>query len=109
VGVLEVRRGEIWWARLPEPAGRRPVVLVCRDAAYAVRASVTVVEISRIVRGIASEVLLGTRDGLPQRCAANADTLVTIPKSWLQARIGLLRPDKLEALDTALRFSLGLA
>jgi mRNA interferase MazF len=104
-----MRRGEVWWARLPEPTGRRPVVLVSRDSAYAVRASVTVVEVSTTVRGIASEVPLGKRDGLPKPCVANTDSLVTIPKSWLDERIGALGAEKSAALDTALRFSLALS
>jgi mRNA interferase MazF len=104
-----VKRGDIWWASLPLPAGRRPVVLVSRDSAYAVRSSLTVTEVSTNIRGIPSEVALGKRDGLPKRCVANADTLVTIPKTWLVSRIGSLMPDKLAALDDALRFSLGLS
>jgi mRNA interferase MazF len=103
-----MKRGELWWARLPLPAGRRPVVLISRDSAYAVRSSCTVVEVSTTVRGIASEVPLSKRDGLPKACAANADSLVTIPKTWLDERIAPLRPEKLLALDAALKFSLGL-
>jgi mRNA interferase MazF len=103
-----MRRGEIWWANMPLPAGRRPVVLVSRDAAYAVRASVTVIEVSTRLRGIASEVPLGRRDGLPKSCVANADNLVTIPKTWLESSIAPLRHDKVQALDAALRFALGL-
>jgi mRNA interferase MazF len=93
---------------MPAPAGRRPVVLVSRQASYAVRGSLTVVEVSRTSRGIPSEVPLGPADGLPRRCVANADNLVTIPKRWLEGRLSLLRPEKVEALDAALRFSLGL-
>ena len=103
-----MKRGEIWWANMPLPAGRRPVVLVSRDAAYAVRSSVTVVEVSTKSRGISSEVPLGQRDGLPKRCVANTDNIVTIPKVWLESSIAPLRADKLEALDDALRFALGL-
>jgi mRNA interferase MazF len=103
-----MKRGEVWWARMPLPAGKRPVVLVSRDSSYAVRASVTVVEISTTIRSIPSEVPLGKRDGLPKRCVANADSLVTIPKTWLEARIAPLRGDKVSALDAALRFSLAL-
>jgi mRNA interferase MazF len=101
-------RGEVWWARMPLPVGRRPVVLVSRDAAYAVKTKITVAEVSTTVRGIPSEVPLGVADGLPRRGAANADNLVTISKARLEAQIARLRPDKLAALDEALRFSLGL-
>jgi mRNA-degrading endonuclease toxin of MazEF toxin-antitoxin module len=81
---------------------------VSRDAAYAVRSAVTVVEVSTKSRGIASEVRLSRRDGLPRACVANADNLVTIPKTWLESSIAPLRADKMQALDAALRFSLGL-
>lgn len=104
-----MKRGEIWWARLPLPAGRRPVVLVSRDSAYAVRASVTVVEVSTTIRGIPTEVPLGKRDGLPKRCVANTDSLVTIPKIWLDELVAPLHATKIAALDAALRFSLALA
>ncbi len=103
-----MRRGELWWARMPLPAGRRPVALVSRDAAYAVRASVSVVEISTTIRGIAAEVPLGRKDGLPRKCVANADNIVTIPKRWLESCIASLSAEKTLALDAALRFSLGL-
>jgi len=103
-----VNRGEVWWARMPDPSGRRPVVLVSRDSAYAVRNSVTVAEVSTTVRGIASEVALSKRDGLPRACAVNTDNLATIPKVWLESRIAPLRPEKMEALDAALRFALGM-
>lgn len=103
-----MKRGEVWWARLPGPAGKRPVVLVSREAAYDVKLSVTVIEVSTTVRGIDSEVPLGVRDGLPKKCVANADNVVTIPKTWLAERLCALRADKLRAVDRALAFSLGL-
>jgi hypothetical protein len=37
-----MKRGEVWWVDMPEPAGRRPAVLLSRDAAYRVRAAITV-------------------------------------------------------------------
>jgi len=93
---------------MPKPVGRRPVVLVSRDSAYAVRASISVVEVSTTVRSIPSEVPLSRRDGLPKKCVANTDNIVTIPKQWLSTRISALRQAKVDALDAALRFSLDL-
>ena len=29
-----MKQYEIWWASLPQPAGRRPVLLLSRDSAY---------------------------------------------------------------------------
>jgi|SRR5882672_3812785 len=103
-----MKRGEIWWARLPLPAGRRPVVLVSRDDAYAVRLKITVAEISTVVRAIASEVSLDRSSGMPRPCVINTDNLVTIPKSLLESMIVRLSSERLSALDAALAFSLGL-
>jgi mRNA interferase MazF len=103
-----MRRGEIWWAQLALPAGRRPVALVSRDAAYKIRSSVTVAEVSTMVRTIPSEVMLGVRDGMPRPCVINTDNLVTIPKILLESPITSLTAAKLKQLDTALAFSLGL-
>lgn len=103
-----MQRGEVWWAELPRPVGRRPVVLASRDEAYAVRALVTVVPVTTRARGIPVEVRLGREEGLPRTCVANADTITTIPKSTLGSFAGVLGPDKLRALDEAIRFALGL-
>jgi mRNA interferase MazF len=103
-----MKRNELWWATLPEPIGRRPVVLVSRDLAYAVRSNVTVVEVTTRVRGLETEVPLGLREGLPRKCFANADNLHTIPKSLLDGRIGALSADKVRALDAAIKLALSL-
>ena len=103
-----MKRGEIWWARLPLPSGRRPVALISRDAAYAIRLNVTIAGISTVIRVLPSEVSLGRSDGLPRACVINADNLVTIPKALLESKLVSLRPAKLAELDAALAFSLGL-
>ena len=103
-----MRRGEVWWAELPEPAGRRPVVLLSRNEAYAVRELVTVAPVTSHVRRIPSEVPLGRSDGLPRNCAANLDTITTIPKRILTTRLAILAPAKITAIDRAVRFALSL-
>src|SRR4030066_1042214 len=103
-----MRRGEVWWAKLPLPVGRRPVVLLSRDEAYAVRNAVTVVEVTSTIRGIPVEVELGREDGLPKKCIVNLDTIVTIRKDLLIERIVLLRGEKIEQIDTAIKFALSI-
>lgn len=103
-----MRRGDVYWARLPAPVGRRPVVLVSRDEAYAIKTRLTVVVVTRTVRGIPTEVRLGPAQGLPKVGVANADELVTLPVSLLGERISTLSRAKLEEIDGALRFSLAL-
>ncbi len=103
-----MKRGEVWWADLPVPVGRRPVVLLSRDEAYAVRSAITVAEITSTIRGIPVEVKLGLEDGLPKKCVANLDTIITIRKSLLIERIALLKPDKIEQINTAIKFALDI-
>ena len=103
-----MRRGEIWWANLPAPFHRRPAILVSRDAAYAVRTSVTLVPLTTRRRGIAAEVPLEPGDGVPRACVANADNVLTVPTSRLVRRVGPLTPEKLRAVEDALRFALAL-
>ena len=103
-----MRRGEIWWADLPLPAGRHPVILLSRDEAYSVRALVTVAPVTRRIRRIPVEVPLGPEDGLPRACVANLDSIVTIARASLRERVASLSPEKLRAIDAAIHFALGL-
>ena len=103
-----MKRGEIWWAELPRPAGRRPVILLSRDEAYEVRRLVTVAPITTRVRGIPVEVPLGPKDGMPRQCVVNLDTVTTIPKDALRERLTVLSGSNMTAVDGALMFALGL-
>ena len=103
-----MRRGEVRWAELAPPTGRRPVVLLSRDAAYRVRTSVTVGMVTRTIRAIPVEVLLSTEDGMPQQCVVNLDDILTIPKARLAERITTLSPQKVSAIAKAIIFALDL-
>ena len=103
-----MKRGDIWWATLPPPAGRRPVVLLSRNDAYAVRELVTVAPVTTRIRRIPVEIPLGIEEGLPKPCVANLDIVTTIPMRVLASRIGALSAVKLDALDDALCFALGV-
>lgn len=101
-------RGEVWWAELPQPAGRRPVLLVSRDGAYSIRTSVTVAIITRTIRHIPVEVLLDHEDGMPARCVVNTDEITTIPKANLIDRITELSAEKMAEVARAIIFALDL-
>ena len=72
-----MRRGEVWWAELAAPAGRRPVLLLSRDEAYLVRELVTIAPLTTRVRQIPSEVPLGPGDGV--YVPVHAPHWVTVP------------------------------
>lgn len=103
-----MRRSEVWWAELPPPIGKRPVLLLSRDAAYNVRTSVTVAIITRTIRNIPVEVLLGQGDGMPAKCIVNLDDILTIPKSRLTERITTLSVEKMTEVAKAIIFTLDL-
>jgi len=103
-----MKRGEVWWANLPPPVGRRPVVLLSRDAAYDVRASVTVAPVTGTIHDIPVEVRLGPQDGLPRECVVNLDGIATIPKGSLNRSLGRLSAAKMELVNQAIKFALAL-
>ena len=103
-----MKRGEVWWAELEPPAGRRPVVLLSRDEAYAARSLVVVSPVTTRMRHIPSEVSLGSADGMPQDCVVNLDTITTIPKDCLRSRLAVLSAKKLKEIEAAIHFALGM-
>ena len=107
-GGASLKRAEIWWARLPPPDKTRPVVLVSREQAYALRDLLTVAKVTTRRRGLRSEVALGPSEGLPRECVANSDDLLTIRRRQLIERIGAIPEGRVAELDSALAFSLGL-
>ena len=93
---------------MPPPAGRRPAVLLSREAAYRVRAAITVAPVTRTIRNIPVEVILDRSDGMPARCVANLDDITTLPKVLIKQRITDLPREKISQIDAAIRFALDL-
>lgn len=98
----------MWWAALPAPLGRRPVLLLSRDAAYAVRNQITVAPLTTRIRDIPVEVRLGSSDGLSADCVVNLDGITTVPKSILDRAVTTLSREKMAAVNDAVRFALAL-
>lgn len=85
--------------------GRRPVLVLTRDAAIPVLKRVTIASISRRIREIPTEVVLDERDGMPARCAVSLDNLGEAWKALLAEHVTTLSPPRMQdvcdALDTA--------
>lgn len=103
-----MRRGEVWWANLPEPRGRRPVLILTRNQAIPVRNAVTVAEVTRTIRDIPVEVHLDEGDGMPTACVVNLDVINTVPKALLTRRVTILSDEKMAQVEAALRYALGM-
>ena len=102
-----MRRGDVWWADLPSPIGRRPVLILSRDSMPAARPEITVAYLTTAFRHTAVEVPLDRADGVPRPCVVNLDSINTIPKATLRrwvCALPVVRMDEvkaaiLEALD----------
>jgi mRNA interferase MazF len=101
--VPRLQQGSIVWAELPPPFGRRPVVVITRDAALGRLNSVTVAPITRSVRNIDTQVPLAPADGVPTPCAISLDNIFTVQRSTLTDRITVLTREKLLAVFAAIR------
>jgi mRNA interferase MazF len=101
-----VRQFEIWWARLPKPAGRRPVLLLSRNDAYQYLNKFIVAEITTTIRAIPVEVRVGKREGLSSACVANLDNIRTVARDWLETRAGSVPPSRHHEVKRALGYAL---
>jgi mRNA interferase MazF len=102
-----VRQYEIWWAKLPASAGRRPVLLLSRNDAYQYLNKFVVAEITTTIRSIPVEVKLGRNEGLRSACAVNCDDIRTVARQWLELRAGSLPRARYPEVKRALSYALG--
>jgi mRNA interferase MazF len=103
-----MNRGEVWWVDLPPPVGRRPVLILTRAAAVAVRNQVVVAQVTTTRHGLACEVELTRADGMPQDCVINCDVLLTVEKRRFLGRITALSSNRMAEVHAALQFALEL-
>jgi len=62
--------------------------------------------VTRTIRGLPTEVVLGRRQGLPTRCVANLDNILTVPRGRLKRLMGACDAVKVEELNQALKAAL---
>ncbi|MDD5308954.1 MAG: type II toxin-antitoxin system PemK/MazF family toxin [Deltaproteobacteria bacterium] len=112
-----MKRGEIWWAALAEPAGSAPVfsrpVLVVQAEPFNESRIRTVVVAAMTANVRLAEapgnVLVRKRESrLPEDSVVNVSQLLTLDKSHLRTRVGRLTPSTLILVDNGLRLVLGV-
>lgn len=101
-----MNRGEVWWVEEPG-MGRRPFLVLTRQAVIPVINKVTGVPATKRIRGIPSEVLLSTDDGMPADCVLNFDNLTVLRKSWFVEPICQLSPVRMVQGCRALAVAMG--
>lgn len=112
-----MRRGEIWWASLPEPMGsgpgqRRPVLVVQSNAFNQSRIGTVVVAVVTSNLSLADapgNVQIGQAEsGLPNPSVVNVSQILTVDRSVLNERIKAFPAKTMERVEEGLRLVLGL-
>ncbi|MGQ0848646.1 MAG: type II toxin-antitoxin system PemK/MazF family toxin [Actinomycetota bacterium] len=100
-----MKRGDIWFAATP--GGDRPVLVLTRDPAAARIGAVVVSALTRVRRGIVSELALTPeQDGVPTECVASFDNLHTLPAASFRRLVTQLGPVRMAEACGVLRDSL---
>lgn len=95
-------RGELWWTELPE-VGRRPVVVLSRDAAIPRLGRALVAPCTTTIRSLPSEVILDPADDpVPQLSAVNLDSVESVSLGVLVERLGRLADFRMREICAAL-------
>lgn len=105
--MAEIARGEIWMFSFPKPDKKRPVLILTRQDMIGRLETVTVVPITSTIRGVPSEVVLGTEAGLKRSSAANLHHIATVPLVGLRSFVGTISAQCMDQVREALLFSLG--
>lgn len=101
MSALPARR-ELWWCELSE-VGRRPVVVLSRDAAIPRLRRALVAPCTTTIRTLPSEVVLEPGDDpVPRRSAVNLDSVESVSVAVLVSRLGRLSDARMRQICRAL-------
>src|SRR5918996_6422661 len=96
------QRGELWWCEPPD-VGRRPVVVLSRDAAIPRLRRAIIAPCTTTIRGLPSEVVLEPGDDPVARpTAVNLDSVESVSLSSLVERLGRLSEERMRQICEAL-------
>ncbi|MCK6685833.1 MAG: type II toxin-antitoxin system PemK/MazF family toxin [Thermoanaerobaculia bacterium] len=115
---MEIVRGEIWWADLPDPiasapGGTHPVLVIQANAFNRSRLStvlcVVLTSNLRLADMPGNVPVAAKESGLPKDSVVNVTQIITADKTFLRSRVGTLRPETVERVSNGLSLVLGLA
>ena len=86
----------------------RPVLILTRELVRPHLARVTVAAITTTVRGLSTEVPVGTVNGLDAESVISCDNILTVPTSDIGRRVGSLLPSQEVELAEAIRTAFDL-
>ena len=112
-----MKRGEIWWASLPDPVGsgpgfKRPVVVIQANAFNSSQIATVIVAVITSNLALADAPgnlrISKSESGLPQTSVVNVSQLITIDKSVLTAKVKALPAATKQRVEDGLKLVLAL-
>lgn len=112
-----MRRGEVWWASLPEPAGsgpgfRRPLLIVSansfNDSGINTVVAAVITSNIRLADAPGNVRVPSRGTGLAKPSVVNVSQIITVDKSFLTERVGRLTARLLVEVDDGLRLVLSI-
>ncbi len=107
-----MKRGELY--RVAHPGGQDPkrfrvFVIVSRQVLIASRFSTVIcAPVYSAYDGLSTQVPVGIEEGLKHDSSIHCDELASLPKNALTHYVGMLSPEKIQALNEALGIALEL-
>jgi mRNA interferase MazF len=86
----------------------RPVLILTRELVRPHMNTVTVAPITTTIRGLSTEIVVGTANGLDDRCVVACDHVTTIPVTALGRQVGLLLDEQEADLTKAIHAAFDL-
>ena len=112
-----MKRGEIWWASLPDPDGsapgyRRPLLIIQANEFNESRINTLIAAVitSNVILATApgNKLLKARTSGLPRDSVVNVSQIITVDKRLLTEKVKRLDDGILEEIEEGLRLVLGL-
>jgi mRNA interferase MazF len=86
----------------------RPALILTRAIAIPTMRKITVAPITSTIRGLATELSVGARNGLDHDCVISLDNLVTVPREAIGEAVGYLLANQEAALTEAIHAAFDL-
>ena len=103
-----MNRGDVWRLDLGGRAGRRPAVILTRQAVIAHVNKLTVAELTSVGKGYPTEVAIGQSANLPKPSFVELDNIQTVAKMRFVKYLGALDNATMRDVSRRLVLALGL-
>ena len=114
---MVIKRGELWWATLPEPRGsepgfRRPVLVIQADSFNSSRIGTVVVAVItsnlHLAEAPGNVRLTQQQSNLTRESVVNVSQVITLDRGFLTEKVGQLVQAQMYKVDAGLRLALVL-